>query len=144
MHAWHAVHQAWVIMHPKSVPSRHSSAQGTQSHSKACRFQRDEYEQKTPTFENTEYKRTSHRENPGNRLTPSRWKKNLSARHAWHTARIAQKPRRLRPDGLPLSTVLAFVRTVRLRRDMSENAYFFHINNRSIDIHSWYVNRLAL
>ena len=73
------------------------------------------------TFEkHREHKTTPHRENPGNRLIHSRLKQFFGARHERHTTRIARKPRRLCPDGLPLLTSLAFVRTVRARRDRSE------------------------
>ena len=52
---------------------------------KRCRFQRDAYEQKRPTFRKREdawYKITPQKENPGDRLIHSCRKTILSARHA--------------------------------------------------------------
>ena len=60
--------------------------------------------------------------NPGNRLIHSRRKKNLSrARHASYSSRIELKPRPQVPDGLPVSTYLAFWLKVLVRRDTIQN-----------------------
>ena len=48
-------------------------------------------------------------------------KKSLSACHALRSARIAPRPRPQRPDGLPVSTFLAFCQKVLARVDMFEN-----------------------
>ena len=72
-------------------------------------------------MENTWYEMTPHKQTRENVLIsiPAE-KKTLRVRHARHTARVAPEPRRVSPDGLPLSPYLALVRTVSVRRDRSE------------------------
>ena len=67
-------------MPPNPVP-----AQGTQICGKPCRFQRDSYEQKKPTWyiyfeEETWSKITTQKETPGNRLIHSWREKKMSER----------------------------------------------------------------
>ena len=52
--------------------------------------------------------------------------KKLRARHASYSARIELKPRPQVPDGLPMSTYLAFWLKVVVRRDNFENRRKFH------------------
>ena len=77
----------------------------TRSYGEPCRFQRDTYEQKTPTFNkrgnNTFLKRLTEKTREIVLFTPAE-ENPLSARLARHTARVAPKPRRLCPDGLAL------------------------------------------
>ena len=64
--------------------------------------------------------------NPGNHLIHSPRKKTLRARHASYSARIELKPQPQVPDGLPVSTRIAFWLKVLVRRDKFENRRKFH------------------
>ena len=110
LHTARSAPKTWVKIYSKPVP-----AQGTQNYGRPCRFQQNTYEwaKNAQNLKKIELKRTPHTlllfHLPSdmclNRLIHSRReKKTLSARHTRHVARIAPKSRRLRPDGLPLST----------------------------------------
>ena len=53
-------------------------------------------------------------------------KKKISARHATYSAQIDLKPRPQVPDGLPVSTYVAFWLKVLVRTNKFENKRFFH------------------
>ena len=53
-------------------------------------------------------------------------KKKMSACHTSYSVRMELKPRGTCPDGLPVSTYLAFCRNVLVRRDMFERRRKFH------------------
>ena len=67
-----------------------------------------------------------HTEKPGNRLIHSRRKKTLRARHASYSARIELKPRPQFPDGVPVSTYIAFWLKVLVRRDIIQTRRKIH------------------
>ena len=74
----------------------------------------------------TRYKIGLIQRHPGNCLIHPRRKKTLRARHASYSARIERKPRPQVPDGVPVSTYLAFWLKVFVRRDTSQNRRPFH------------------
>ena len=64
--------------------------------------------------------------NPVNRLIHARREKTLRVRHASYSARTELKPQPQVPDGLPVSTRIAFWLKVLVRRDKFENRRKFH------------------